>query len=98
MYFAHTIAHFFYPRHSNNHKAKILHSSSLIFFVLILIFLQVVLRTAPLMGVRILGYAANIPPTEIISLTNAKRSAAGLSSLQYSSVLEQAARAKVNIC
>jgi hypothetical protein len=94
MNFAHTLAHFFYPRHSNNHKAKFLHSSSLVVFVLVLIFFQVILQTVPLTGLKILGYAANIPPSQIINLTNEKRSEIGLLPLQYSPILEQAAKAK----
>lgn len=52
------------------------------------------MQAFPLFGVRILGYAANISSTEIVSLTNQKRTEAGVSSLIYNLQLEQAARQK----
>ena len=89
-----TLAHLFYPRHSNNQRAKLLHSSSLFVLALFLIIYQIVLQYLPLTGIRILGYAANIPPEKIIALTNEKRTEAGLSPLSYSEVLTKAAKAK----
>ncbi len=91
---AYSIAHYFYPRHSNNHKARFLHSSSLIIVVFLLIVYQVFLQVFPLFGVQILGYAANISPSEIVELTNNKRAEAGASSLVYNLQLELAAREK----
>jgi hypothetical protein len=94
MNLTHTIAHYFYPRHSNDHKAKFLHTSTLFLLVGFLIVFQVVLQALPYSGVGILGYAANIPPAEIISLTNQKRAESGLSPLGYNDALSQAARVK----
>lgn len=94
MDFAYSISHYFFPGRSNNHKAKILHSSSLTFIALFLIAIQIVLQVLPLAGIRILGYGANISTTEVINLTNSKRAEFGLSDLQYNSLLAQAAKAK----
>src|SRR3989344_2193723 len=94
MTFVYALSHYFLPSHTNNHKAKILHSSSLLLVSLFLVIYQLLLHTFPLTGVKILGYAANIPPNEIISLTNQKRAAAGQSALVYSSVLSSAAKVK----
>src|SRR3989344_1270984 len=91
---AYTISHFFYPRFSNNHKAKLLHTSSLFLLSLFLILYQLILQTFPLTGLKILGYAANIQPSQAILLANEKRQEAGFSALNYSPVLEQAARSK----
>lgn len=91
---AFTLAHFFYPRHSNNHKAKLLHSSTLFVLALFLVIYQVVLQYLPLTGLKVLGYASNIPPERIIALTNQKRIEAGLTPLTYNEALTRAAKAK----
>ena len=88
------LRHLFLPHESNNQKAKILHSSSLILISLILILYQVVLTLLPRVGPKILGYAANISPDEVIRLTNEKRAQNGLVPLSTNSVLSQAAQAK----
>ncbi|KKQ52101.1 MAG: hypothetical protein UT19_C0004G0062 [Candidatus Woesebacteria bacterium GW2011_GWB1_39_10b] len=89
-----TLSHFLFPRHSNNHKAKLLHSTSLMLLALFLIFYQVILHALPLTGIRILGYAANIPTSEVINLTNQKRAENGVASLSTSVLLTEAARLK----
>ncbi|KKU64317.1 MAG: hypothetical protein UX88_C0014G0009 [Candidatus Woesebacteria bacterium GW2011_GWC2_47_16] len=88
------LAHLFFPRESNNHKAKILHLSGLTIVTSLLIFYQVILTFLPQLGPRILGYAANISADEVIRLTNEKRVAVGLAPLQLNSTLSQAAQAK----
>jgi len=94
MDFAYTFVHYFFPQHSNNQKAKLIHTSTLFVLALLLVVYQLLLQTFPQRGVKILGYAANIPPDEIIRLTNVKRREAGVSDLIYSASLAQAAKAK----
>lgn len=94
MGFFESLAHYFYPRYSNNHKAKLLHSSSLIFVTVLLIGYQFALAIFPATGLKVLGYAANISTDEVIRLTNVKRADAGLGALRYNAQLAQAARAK----
>jgi len=94
MDFAYAIAHYFFPRQSNNQKAKVLHSSTLFFLTLFLVIFQVIIQVLPLSGIKILGYGANIAPSDVINLTNTKRQELGLNSLEYSSMLSQAAQAK----
>lgn len=94
MRIAHKVAHLLFPRESNNHKAKILHSSGLAVITLALIFYQVILAFLPQYGPRILGYAANISADEVVRLTNEKRVAAGLGPLTLNPTLSQAAQAK----
>lgn len=96
MNFFTALAHYFYPRYSNNHKAKLLHSSSLLIFASLLIAYQLLLSAFPIVGVKILGYAANISTDEVISLTNQKRAENGVAPLQYNPLLAQAALAKGN--
>ena len=94
MKFVHKFAHLFFPRPSNNHKAKILHPSSLTLLILIYLLYQLILTVLPRFTQSVLGYASNIPPSEVIRLTNEKRVQNGLAPLTESSVLDQAAQAK----
>ena len=94
MKIAHKIAHLLFPRESNNQKAKLLHASSLSFFIFFLVIYQVVLNFLPKIRPDILGFAANISPSEVIRLTNEKRAQAGLPALTENSTLSQAAQAK----
>jgi len=83
------------PHQSNNHKPKILHSSGLLFLKIFLIAIQVVLVVLPRTSYsNILGYAAQISPSEVIRLTNEKRAQSGLSPLVENPVLSRAALAK----
>ncbi len=94
MFLTVTLAHYLFPRHSNNHKAKLLHASTLYFLILSLLAYQVILQAIPLSGVKILGYASNIPPAKVIELTNQKRAEEGVGALEYNAVLAQAAKEK----
>jgi hypothetical protein len=94
MRFIEAAAHLFVPRFSNNQKARVLHPQILILFVVKLMLLQLVLQFLPSSGLRVLGYAANISPEEVIALTNQKRIEAGLHPLQPSETLASAALAK----
>lgn len=88
------VAHLFFPRSSNDHRAKLIQSDSIFALASLLIALQLLIRSFPAIGIRILGYASNIPPEKIVELTNAKRTAAGLPALTYNSSLAVAAKAK----
>jgi uncharacterized protein YkwD len=94
MQFAQALGHYLYPRHTNNFKARLIHSTSIIVIAISLIIYQVTLQAFPATGLRVLGYAANISPTEVIRLTNEKRAEAGVLALTYNSSLEAAAKAK----
>lgn len=86
--------HYFLHHDANNHKPKLIHTSTIFFMILTLLFYQAVLQLVPRTGVRILGYAANISVEEVARLTNDKRVAAGLNSLSINESLSSAARAK----
>jgi len=96
MKFISLLRHLFIPHESNNQKAKILHPSSLgiiaIFFIGFQLVLNFGVKTLP----QVLGYAANISPSEVIRLTNTQRNANGLSTLSENSTLDSAALAKGN--
>ena len=90
------LAHLFIPHESNNQKAKILHPISLGLTAIFLIGFQFVLSLGNNIFPQVLGYAANISPSEVIRLTNAQRTANGLSALTENSALDSAALAKGN--
>lgn len=90
------LLHLLIPRESNNQKAKILHTSSLAVLAVFLITFQVALSFLSKSLPRVLGYAANISPSEVVRLTNEKRSQNGLAPLTENSTLSSAALAKGN--
>jgi uncharacterized protein YkwD len=96
MDFIDSLFHYLFPRHSNDHKAKILHASSLLLISALLLSFQLALNFIPKTGVKILGYAANISTDEVVRLTNQKRVEAGVPTLRYNASLAQAALAKGN--
>jgi hypothetical protein len=86
--------HLYFPNEGNNFKAKILHPSGFFFLKVFLILLQLGFTFFHFPRARILGYAANISPQEVIAITNQKRVEAGLNPLEENTVLSQAALAK----
>jgi hypothetical protein len=94
MRFIHKIAHLLIPRESNNQRAKLLHNSSLTLITFAFILYQLIISFVPRFAPRILGFAANISPDEVVRLTNEKRTQAGLLPLSLNSTLSQAAQAK----
>ncbi len=95
MTFAQSVVHFCIPHHTNNHKAKALHASSLLIISITIICYQLFLSLLPHASrIPILGYAANISIEEVVNLTNQKRQEAGLSALNINPLLSSAAKAK----
>src|SRR3989344_2822851 len=86
--------HLFAPQESNNHRAKILHHSSLfltiIFLLIASFFINQVKATFP----SILGIQANISIEELLSLTNQKRQENGITQLSFNEELTDAAARK----
>src|SRR4030043_1979758 len=94
MFVIETLIHYLIPHPSNNHKAKLLHSSSLLIIASLLLFFQLTLYLLPKTGIKILGYASRISVDEIVRLTNEKRVQAGLSPVEFNATLASAAKAK----
>ena len=90
----HHIAHLLIPRHTNNYKAKLLHSSSLFVITLFIISLQLSLNFVRTPNGSVLGYAAQISVEEVIKLTNQKRAEAGLAPLRHNPELSKGALSK----
>jgi hypothetical protein len=91
-----TLRHLFIPHITNNQKAKLLHPSSLTIIAVGLIVFQLILGFADKAFPKVLGYAANISPAEVIRLTNVQRAAIGLNALTENTALDGAALAKGN--
>lgn len=94
MQFIATVKHLFIPHHTNDQKAKLLHSSSLIGLSLLLLIFQFGLKLGSGVMPQILGYAANISIEEVVRLTNQKRVEHGLSPLTLNQQLVAGATAK----
>lgn len=84
----------FVPHHSNNHKPRVLHIGALLSLVSLLVVAQGTLLILRVKYPQILGFASNIPPQSVITLTNQKRAEAGLSPLIMDERLNDAARRK----
>lgn len=89
------LAHFFIPRHSNNHRSKALHFSSLFVYVILVCLLHIglgwVSNNAPGM---VLGYASNMSVSDLLKYTNEKRIQNGLGEVKLNGVLSNAASLK----
>ena len=94
MKFLEGFLHFFTPRHTNNHKAKALHVSSIVTYITILLVVQIFLTSFARVKPGVLGYASNITVTDLLKDTNEKRVAAGDKQLVLNDELSQAAVAK----
>lgn len=88
------LIHLLIPRESNNHRAKILHNSSLLVLASFLIIFQIVLNFIPKIKPDILGFSSQISINDVVSLTNQRRVQAGLPALVLNQVLSNAAYTK----
>ena len=81
--FSDIIAHIFYPRRSNNHRAKLLHSESLFFLVLTISGFVALLHlfSGLTSNSNVLGYSSTITPKQVIEFTNEERAKLGLKPL-----------------
>jgi len=86
--------HYLVPHHTNNHKAKILHPSTLSLLVALFLIYQFGINFFLLVQPAILGFASNITPDRVIELTNQQRLERGLSPLSLNPTLNQTAQLK----
>lgn len=84
----------FLPHHANNHKARLIKSSSLFLLSFAFVFLQVFLNFFLLSKPAVLGFSSNISPERVIELTNQERAKSGLGILKENKLLSEAARQK----
>lgn len=89
------LRHLFLPHESNNHRARLLHPSSILTLIAIFFGFQVVITQISRSYPQILGYAATqISPEEVITLTNDQRQANGLQPVKMDPELNIAASQK----
>ncbi len=88
------IRRLFVPHHSNNHKPRVLHLSSLLSLVGLLLVVQGGVSWVRRSDPQILGFATNISPQRVVELTNNERAKLGLPSLTMDARLSDAARRK----
>lgn len=89
------LRHLFLPHHTNRHKAKLLHHSTLL--ILTALFFAATLVISGLSqgtGKSVLGIASNISAQDLLTLTNLKRQENGLPPLVMNDELTQAAAGK----
>ena len=90
------LEHFFLPRPSNNHRAKILHPKGITFVLSLLIVIQIGLIFISRVRPDVLGFATDISVERLLELTNQKRLENGISTLNLNQELSQAAAGKAN--
>lgn len=90
------LLHFFFPRSSNNHRAKILHHKSLLVFTLFFIFTTVLFANGKKTFPQVLGTSVDISVEKLLALTNEKRTGSRLPKLVLNEQLSQAAAQKVS--
>lgn len=94
-----TVKHLFHPRHSNNHRARVLHTEWLVVFVVMacvsLFGLHVFQNYSAQLG-YVLGFASDITVDQTLVLTNQERAKSGLAPLSLNGKLSAAASAKAS--
>lgn len=88
------LIHLFLPHQTNNHRPKALHHSSLIFYLIFFLLLQISFRIIKFSRPDILGFATDINVEKLLNLTNLARAQNGLPSLKINQELSSAAYAK----
>jgi hypothetical protein len=86
--------HYFIPQERNNHRATLLKPNFLLFFLVLYLLNQSVIKTLVMVRPGILGYSSEITYQKVLDQTNNERKNAGLEPLQYNSVLAQSAQKK----
>lgn len=86
--------HYFIPQERNNHRATILKPNFLLFFLILYLLSQSVLRSFITVKPGILGYSSEITAQKVFDQTNNERIKLGLKPLVYNSVLSDSAKEK----
>lgn len=89
-----SLLHFLFPRPSNNHRPRALHTSSLAAYITVLLVVQIFITAVGHFHPQVLGYASNINVNDLFNDTNARRISFGVSPLNIDPELSQAATEK----
>lgn len=90
------LSNLFIPSEENNFRAKIIHSSAIIFYITVIATLQIGFNLLSFVKPGVLGYATDISVDRLLELTNQKRVENGLNPLSFDSQLSAAAAGKAN--
>lgn len=90
------LRHLLVPHHGNNHRAKILHNSSLFFLGLLFLFSTTLTVLVNSYNPEVLGVSYSISDSELLNLVNYERGQRGLAALSLNSQLSQAAASKAS--
>lgn len=88
--------HLLTPHHTNNHRARVLHIDALFFYALAFALFHFATSYIHEKYPDVLGYATDIHVEQLLAATNARRQAAGLSTLSLSGELSAAAANKAS--
>jgi hypothetical protein len=94
MQVSHVLRHWFVPHQSNNHRSKVLHLDALFGYVLLFSVMNFGVKGIHTAMPDVLGYATDINIQQLLSTTNAERTAAGLNALSLNAQLSEAAARK----
>ena len=92
--FFHYIRHYFTPHHSNNHRPKLLHASSLAAIAVFILFVQLSFNVVSRVRPDILGFATNITIQNLLQDTNEKRAQNDRAPVKLNDALSKAAERK----
>lgn len=90
----HHLRHLFLPHHTNNFRAKVLQLDFMAMYVVTFFIISLLSRTIQKIDPNILGFATNIHVQQLLSLTNQKRAASGVTPLRLDPQLSAAAAKK----
>ena len=88
------LRHWFTPHAGNNFRARLLHNSGIVAIIGIILTGNIFLRLLDSTNLHILGFTSSVTIDEVLRATNQERLGAGLSALNYSEKLSDAARRK----
>lgn len=87
-------SHFFIPKKENNFRATILKNGFLVLLVGVYLLNQAFIKYLSLVKPGVLGYSSEITAQKVFDQTNNQRTALGLNSLKYNSILSESATKK----
>lgn len=90
------LSHFFIPKESNNHRAKILHHTNIFLLIVFILFSSFLIQNIRQSFPSVLGISTNITTDSLFLLTNTKRTENGVSSLKLDPQLSKAASKKAD--
>lgn len=90
------LQHLFLPHPTNNHKARLLHHSSLLVYIFLFVASQLVFSLMMFTNPQVLGLATNINIGDLEKYVNKERIENGLIPLKINNLLNKAASEKAN--